>query len=766
VAPTQKRKTRPKELWPGAVRGRPRDNLFATYAAHYLPPLRIIQSSLLDGLLLIAWAAVIVWIADRRKSEVLALFAVCLAYYTAVVTDIGLFTLYSNAILTAAAVFFLLRNRWATLSIVSLPATYASFVFWRFYHHGEFLWDLRGDQLTYGNIFLAGYWVLFTAAAFLSRSEQLNGGKRATYITANNAAFFSMVILSMFHVDTGAFWKFCIGFGMVLLALSIAAREWFDKEPVIAKTYLTQGLLLVTVGCIAYFSGLRLALVLAAESAALLVLSYQQNSVIMRGAAVITAMLSLPFLFIGMETHPAPLFAIAAGAFLGFNMIFASRREPLVQNDVRQLTTLFAVLALSAWGYIDWKLVSHEWFGTSLAIGAMFLAFVFYRINIPEAVLLAQTYLIVSILVWIGHASAGPKLAWWHAMILIAATVGTGHFWQWQKKLTMNVASRQSFEGIYALATIAILFTWLHPQFENGSWLMLTSVLALGVTIYALSLRAWWLAASAQLFMIVSGLEFGRQLMNGHPDWYMAIVPMAVLVSLVWLVSEFFIERLPKAAKDTVPQISLIYLGIAVAMSLWWIHEYIPARERVWVLGLIGTVIFLVSVRKSSRLVAGFGGVYLACAVLSLLFQPATMVYFPNFLFIIVLLALQQVVRRYQHRFPILPEWGTTIIVTGLLALWLFVTKWVMQLSGGTEYLTGAWAAVALVTIAAGFAFRERMYRWVGLCVLALALGRVVIDVWHLEMIYRILSLIALGVVLLALGFIYNKYEEKIREWL
>jgi uncharacterized membrane protein len=59
------------------------------------------------------------------------------------------------------------------------------------------------------------------------------------------------------------------------------------------------------------------------------------------------------------------------------------------------------------------------------------------------------------------------------------------------------------------------------------------------------------------------------------------------------------------------------------------------------------------------------------------------------------------------------------------------------------------------------------MYRWHGLAVLACALGRVVIlDVWELELVYRILSFMALGVVLLVLGFIYNKYQEKIREWL
>ena len=42
----------------------------------------------------------------------------------------------------------------------------------------------------------------------------------------------------------------------------------------------------------------------------------------------------------------------------------------------------------------------------------------------------------------------------------------------------------------------------------------------------------------------------------------------------------------------------------------------------------------------------------------------------------------------------------------------------------------------------------------------------VIFDVWKLETLYRILSFGALGVVLLILGFIYTKYEQKIKEWL
>src|SRR5439155_13406269 len=113
---------------------------FSTYAAYHIPALQVIRSAVVDGALLFAWAAYVVWLADRRKSETLALFAVGLAFYSSVITHVGLFTLYSNLILTIAAVFFLVRNRWATLSFATLAASYGGYAFWRFYHGGEWHW--------------------------------------------------------------------------------------------------------------------------------------------------------------------------------------------------------------------------------------------------------------------------------------------------------------------------------------------------------------------------------------------------------------------------------------------------------------------------------------------------------------------------------------------------------------------------------------------------------------------------------------------------
>ncbi|HEX5219754.1 MAG TPA: DUF2339 domain-containing protein [Verrucomicrobiae bacterium] len=61
----------------------------------------------------------------------------------------------------------------------------------------------------------------------------------------------------------------------------------------------------------------------------------------------------------------------------------------------------------------------------------------------------------------------------------------------------------------------------------------------------------------------------------------------------------------------------------------------------------------------------------------------------------------------------------------------------------------------------------EKIYRWVGLGILAAALGRVVLfDVWRLEQFYRVLSFMALGIVLVALGFFYAKYQDKLKQWL
>jgi hypothetical protein len=108
----------------------------------------------------------------------------------------------------------------------------------------------------------------------------------------NNGAFFSLALLSMLHALHGNFWKFSLGFGAALLACAQLARRFLADEPLVKNSYITQGLVLVTMGFIAYFTGLKLALVLAAESVVLTVLGQQHKNLVLRIGGQASAILS------------------------------------------------------------------------------------------------------------------------------------------------------------------------------------------------------------------------------------------------------------------------------------------------------------------------------------------------------------------------------------------------------------------------------------------------------------------------------------------
>ena len=108
-------------------------------------------------------------------------------------------------------------------------------------------------------------------AAFLSKHENIAGNNRAAFITFNNGALFSLFVLTMIQWTRDASGN---------LRSATAAPCWCSRnfpdvsptESVTKNTYLTQGLVLVTVGLVSKFTGTQLALVLAAESVILFIL--------------------------------------------------------------------------------------------------------------------------------------------------------------------------------------------------------------------------------------------------------------------------------------------------------------------------------------------------------------------------------------------------------------------------------------------------------------------------------------------------------------
>jgi uncharacterized membrane protein len=854
---------------------------FTTYAAHHIPPLCVITSAVVDGTLLLAWAGVIAWLADRRKSEVMAFFAVGLAFYSSVITRVGDFTLYSNLVLTLAAVGFLLRNRWVSLSFAGLATSYAGYAFWRFLHDDGWRWAMPDERLNFGAAFLLSYWLIFTAATFLSRSEKLHDKNRAAFLTLNNGAFFALFLLTMLEVHRGGFWKFSLGYGAALLALAGLCKIMLPAEPPARNAYLTQGLLLVTLGFISKFAGLQLALVLGVESVVLFLTGTQRSSGILKFFAYAAALLATgwcvvslspfaphglwtalalggfmavnaarahwleaekdppsprlettaftllafvswtaaawfntpePHLFVALvlgaesvvlfnlvarRQSPVPklfayLVAVLAvggcaanlkqfdssdlwtGAALGVLMIFNAywaHRETLEDNDqpLRAEPSMFTLLAFACWLAVTWYNTTAGHLPLVLAAEAVALTLSIYVLRVREITLLGQFFLVLAQFAWLFHfLNATPP--WWNPLALITVTVGLSHWWQRQKRVTVSESTFTCYSTVFALAAIAIVIVWLHPLVSAPAWLVLTSLLAVVVTLYGVVTRAWPLAVCGQIFLGVSAWEFFTQVWMQKPEWFFPLAPMAVLGMLSLATVGWFAGRPDRAAevRDPLLTVALIYRWTALAMSLCWLWQYVPDRQHVGAFMGAALGVFLFALWKRSREALAGAAVYASVSLATLWLREDLQmdVYWLNGLALLALLVMQQILRRLPDRFLLDEQIHGAVVFAAGVSLWRLASCWAGTFTGGF-FITMIWAGLALLVFAAGMILRERCHRWLGLGVLAVAVGRVVlVDVWKQETIYRVLTFMALGVALLVIGFIYNKYQEAIRKWL
>jgi uncharacterized membrane protein len=745
---------------------------FTTYAAHHIPPLRVIESALLDGALLLAWAGVIMWIADRRKSEVMALFAVGLAFYSSVITRVGEFTLYSNLILTVAAVFFLVRNRWAGLSFASLATSYAGYAFWRFLHDDGWRWASPDENLWLGAGFLASYWLVFTAATFLSKSEKLSGPGRAAFLTLNNGAFFALFVLTMLQVHTGGFWKVCLGYGAALLALSVLAQKFLPAEPSAKNSYLTQGLLLVTLGFISKFSGLQLSLVLGMESVVLFVLGAQRSSLILKIFACAAALLATGWCIANLNHFDSQGLWTGAGlgALLVFNAFWAHRQDAgKSEQPLRAGPSFFTVLAFASWLAATWCNTTEANLPLVLAAEAVVLTFSIYLLCVREIALLGQFFLVFAQFAWLFHFLIITP-PWWNPLAIIAVTVGLSHWWQHQKTIAISRQTFIFYSALFALAAIAVAIIWLHPLVSAPAWLALTSLLAVAVTIYGVATRAWLLAICGQIFLIASAWEFFHQLVEGKPEWYFPLAPVAALIALSFATVGWFARKPESKAEVRGPLLktALAYRWIALAMSLPWIWQYVPDRQHVWAFMLAAVAVFALAMWRRNREALAATAVYAVTSLATLWIRDdlAMDIYWPNLIALLALFAMQQVLRRGPADFALDDKIHGAIVFIAGISLWRFLSCWTAMFTSGF-FMTMSWAGFAVLVFATGMILRERFHRWLGLGVLAAAVGRVVlVDVWKQETIYRVLTFMALGVALLVIGFIYNKYQEKIRQWL
>jgi hypothetical protein len=240
------------------------------YAAYYYEPLRVINSPLIAGFLLLLWSIYVLLLAERKKSQFLAIFAITLAYVSTAINPIGSFTMAADLILSATAVVFLLRNGWAAASAFSMIGTYLALLRRLVVdENGELVLDTsRTLHFWPYAVYLIFAWLIFTTATILTAAPAFRGGKRLAFLSLNNGALAGLLALTAYIAGYGASacgWTL-LDTGFVFLITSRFAG-FAEIEPVnVMGAYAAQGLALVTAGIMVVYTGITRGVLLLIET--------------------------------------------------------------------------------------------------------------------------------------------------------------------------------------------------------------------------------------------------------------------------------------------------------------------------------------------------------------------------------------------------------------------------------------------------------------------------------------------------------------------
>ncbi|KFE66219.1 DUF2339 domain-containing protein [Hyalangium minutum] len=286
---------------------------FVTYALHFIPSVRVIDSQALALVLLAGLVVAIVVIAHRMHSETVAGIALFLGLHTGMLSDITAFTLLSTTLLAAGALFFLVQNRWVIVPLSSLVAVYTTHVNWAL-RTGAVAPDAPDPERLFLSLsFLSVYFVLFSVA-LLARPKELSVRASLTFAMLN---WVGLVGLGAYEVERRSEPDLFSFFLIVALAhgASAAVARWRQATPALLHTYMSLCALTLALAMPAHYEGSALVASWLVTGAA--------TGLVARGtASPVLRWVGVGVLFVGLGatwfivSSPPLLYAVAFACFL------------------------------------------------------------------------------------------------------------------------------------------------------------------------------------------------------------------------------------------------------------------------------------------------------------------------------------------------------------------------------------------------------------------------------------------------------------------
>ncbi len=608
---------------------------FSTYALYFVehPYLGLIGSPVLAGVLLSAWAIFIIVVATRRRSEVMAMFAIAGAYYASYVPLIhdatgahAGFTLLSTVALAIAATVFVIRNRWANLPFLSLVTTFAGFGYWRFMHPAGIdagFWNGAG--------FLTAYWIIFTLAALLTRHESMSAARRASFVHINNTAYFCFITFTLLALPEmrGDYWLFPLVYGLALAALHVFVRRQLPDEKGLANELLALAAVLIAVGI-----GLNFDLNNASWCLALMGLAFAGFDWAMRslqlfgvgqlalwgGAAMVVPQSLLP----GNELTwslalIAPVLLLANGWVLDRSQDGLQKQFDLSGRFIVPCSAVAQVTAVLVGLFIAIKFVADErllWMlpviGIALSAGALML-------RLTPALMAAQMWLVVAAL-FSPFKMMGADADRVLSFIPALAILGMSRFMLHARTLIDDPQSplaklAKANTSAYFLFGWLLMLAWGY-SFVAAEYLFVTfTAVAIGHVMAHARRTRFERILVGSAFALIGWMMFGWHCAF---HWNEPVAWDGLAIGLL-LGAQYFARK--RDTENIVPNVIHALVIVAMNLSLWvWASRMVPGDLDVLTWGLLAGILIGLGLYAAERAHRIFGLVIMLAATANLVF--------------------------------------------------------------------------------------------------------------------------------------------------
>lgn len=254
------------------------------------------------------------------------------------------------------------------------------------------------------------------------------------------------------------------------------------------------------------------------------------------------------------------------------------------------------------------------------------------------------------------------------------------------------------------------------------------------------------------------------------------LAPLSLLFGVIMFISYAMVDRLEKKTLNYAQ--SLVGAGFIVLACLWQFHEQVLAAYLL-LLGVIGVVVGLVQKRRELRtwgLVITLGGIITSLVVD---YDYAAYAFLFNAKFAVAMLSVVAAIciESMYERFAVDEDEKPAANLFRVVAAFVFWLAGTLEISAyfrsfesqNTKNLLLSvwWMAYAVVLMVVSLVKRYAVLRKVSVALFALTILKVFLyDVSALDLGYRIVSFILLGIILLSVAFAYQKNKEKIQKFI